>query len=1587
MNLPYEALEWKDFERLCLRLASQLEGDINGCRFYGEQGNAQDGIDLYVKNPEHQKYKVFQCKRVKDFTGFKIKAAINEFLKEPPSEWELATEEFVLCTSESLNKSDRDKAFREQEKRLREKNITLRRWDADELDRLLKVQPQIVDDFFGREWVRRFCGEDALLGLKDRLDVQGIHELQNQLKAFYQTFFKIQDAGQILMATEAEWPAFQDRFVPMDVWVERNITPPRSSDRLTAKPDPTTENALSSNDKPQEYLSYARQVQDERRDVSSWLTLGRRSIILGGPGSGKSTLLRFLSLDLLSEQPHHPELIRHWQGKLPLYLPFSVLLKMKEEQSHGSIVNLLQLWLRSHHQEHLIPLLNQAFNNNQLLLLVDGLDEHSNESHARHVLDQVMLFVEEKNLPVVMSCRPHSWGRFKTVNVGGQVARLAPLNESQQRKLADIWFWHLWHDSRGDVPSQKSAIASVIDAFFVQIKQQSAIYARMVEVPLLLCLLITLQKARVNLPPNRHDVYRAVVDLLLDIHPKKRQQMTAAPFPVALHPEDLKNAFAALAYTLHANDQDNLNKHESRKCLARHLQDGEYGLAYSAEKAGQVARELLDFGLHTLSVLVEPAPDQVGFFHRSIQEFLAAQKVLRQDQGEKVQWVQQHALLPEWREVVLGVLSQTQSVKDINLMIDAIKNLKVDALQKHYREVLLAELAFSNSNLPAGLAQELASGFLERIERENYGPHQLQLLKLALGGLDSQRVAQLVEEKVTRWFPQKVLYPTGLLSAISTWPYETATADLLTSMLKEQDDHVRHKVAQVLGQYARGDQQMLQHLKHLARCSTSKHQQLGSLEALVLGWPDLEDLNEILEFHQNSPEQLARLLAYQGLADRRPLTSDELEELLNMLAPRNKISFTYQRTLIQTLSKGAAGNPAFIDLLLSPPKSKSFISEFSNKNIVLQVMVLGFPEDPRVPEKFFQTSGLHLDLYWDSEVPEFLCDKYRNHPTWQHEAARFLAQHQFEDDWNRFTIAACLSPTPEAKQKILQSLPKLPYRKADALLKAWGMEDPETRSALTEMVYGDNKKAIQLHDLIPQILQNEHETYQRVKELAISSNIIFVEPLSALLKLQNLSGDPELFELCLRDAFSSSAARQILFKFYSDQPEVQELIEKVLDGKHNGINDLARSMGADATMRARIRNLCMVLPADARTLIAEELRHVGTHRQAIGWLSRTEEESNTSTLVQSAIHWVERSKMTGDDLQDLKEKFRQYLEEGWAQSPNTYLMGVSGLLTMGEEKALVAYCRWKGVTFTDLLTSPLSATKTPQLYRQITEHYAHLSEHFPTDFAISNLASNQALFTALCSNVQPENPLAGDLIRTIAQQPHLQRDPEVLDFLSTSSQINMFKDVCLKAIKDPYWAYFDRAVEHLEEKFIGEPEVIKYVQDNLSFSLDPEEIHLQSRFMEALLAVDPDTHLKDQIQRWAASLKEPYNLNLDIRLKALTATPEELLEQWRTLTLWVYDNPNFLTEINTMPILNRLKGDVGVATLWNAALNTDNHLIRQTVPLRFLSATGKLSVENQDMFLQLLEQFHDEMVPCPLVVDWLAKAIRPLRSVLLDALP
>lgn len=141
--LPFNALSWENFERLCARLIAS-ESEVVDCHRYGVRGDFQAGIDLLAHRQATEgklERWCYQCKRWKQMSPADLRGVVGRFQFESDYYVILASFEAQASLRQVLS----DLA-----------NVDL--WDAEDISSRLKDQSALVEDFFGVSWRKAFCG-------------------------------------------------------------------------------------------------------------------------------------------------------------------------------------------------------------------------------------------------------------------------------------------------------------------------------------------------------------------------------------------------------------------------------------------------------------------------------------------------------------------------------------------------------------------------------------------------------------------------------------------------------------------------------------------------------------------------------------------------------------------------------------------------------------------------------------------------------------------------------------------------------------------------------------------------------------------------------------------------------------------------------------------------------------------------------------------------------------------------------------------------------------------------------------------------------------------------------------------------------------------------------------------------------------------------------------------------------------------------------------------------------------------------------------------------------------------------------------
>lgn len=793
-GLPFNGLTWQNFERLVLRLVRR-ESRVVDCEVYGTRGQAQDGIDILAsKNAEPMIRICYQCKKVEEFGPSDIRAAVDAFLN---GRWADQAKEFVLCVARPLEGTEQVSEIDVQRERLLQAGVSLVIWDGSEGGRLcekLKSLSCLVDDFFGRSWVELFNGKEAAASLDQRLDAVDLGRLRLRLTALYAVLFNQHDPG--LRTTSGYVADYLYRYVLADVVEASKVAPTRIEQAPGSSANPTVEGGQLQPAGAHSKAAVAGSSYEARRAVIDWLKDQQNCVVLGEPGYGKSAMLRHFALALLRQDDALAGQLEPLQlRRLPAWMSFAAFSAAIERKKDTSVEDHFREWLHQNSFDDVQALFERSLRSSEVLLLVDGLDEATTQAHARLALDRIVLFAQATGALVVCTSRPRGFSSLG-VPTTWPSASLAPLSDDQICELSARWFALTEDDVSSDerfAESRRRAQARA-EAFLAAVRANARTH-QLARTPLLCQTLIELFRTSPRLPEERVAIYSEIVTLLLSRHPDARARAAGDSKSIdslGVGLRDIREMLIRLAWDMQHNGPAVVaGAAQCEDVCAAYLENDTEGLGLTRPAARRQAQATIAALVSRFGLLVEKSPQELGFVHLSIQEYLAAEAVSRMTDTEQLDWISRVWMQPAWRECLVNWFG-IQGARGRKMFAGQAANriAELGCLGEFERMQALelrAELACADLGVPVNEARRIVHEASEDVERSPFLQHRVALAtSLTIGALGSG-VRDECGALLRKWTPGRPYFArAAVLTALGNWePADDLLSTLLRGMFDE----------------------------------------------------------------------------------------------------------------------------------------------------------------------------------------------------------------------------------------------------------------------------------------------------------------------------------------------------------------------------------------------------------------------------------------------------------------------------------------------------------------------------------------------------------------------------------------------------------------------------------------------------------------------------------------------------------------------------------------------------------------------------------------------------------------------------------
>lgn len=1085
LELPCDQLNWQDFERLVFRLARK-DSDVVYCAPYGRPGQAQHGIDVYARLSGGG-HICWQARNRRHVGRSGIEKAVDDFMA---GQWATSAKRFVLCVRASLADAGLQDTIEAQAARLLTEGIVFEALDGIQLSEKLRPHPEIVDDFFGRSWLVAFAGEEAAASLKRPLDVRRVIALRKRLAEIYDARIRQLDPGLNMDSGWRESHDIRERFVVPDVdpanpFLEPSLEPEDWLAEALVQDDHSWKfDEYSEPTKPANFGRLASEAPETPVvGFDDWLLQGGRALLLtGAPGSGKSTAMRCLALDLVRTPLLFPAVNEQLGARIPLLIPFALWCRLAvKEGREVALAEVIQETFRAFvPQSELDGSFIEALVDERLVLLIDGLDEYSDEQAARTTLATIETFVRMHDVFTIATARPAGLRRLGTESGHWKTARLVELAPRQQRDLATKLL--------SEEHSVAAPVELRVEQFFQQLERSGRLQS-LAGNPLLLHGMLSVAARQIILPSTRFQLFQKLIEILLEVHPNRRATAAAEVEPRAriFATDDVRSeALAKLAFEVQQRGADaGIDRGDARRLIEGFLADPCGGPGWSNDQARCGARELTDINAETSGLLVELGPKELAFCHAAFREHLAGLELATWKLEDQLRFVCGHAGEPRWRGAVLALLQSLNRRADVERMLEAIRDAHQGAPDSMDRRLLLADCVFATASLSGAVGRRAALDSLSRIEAGVDEAEGLEMLGLALDGPRAGPIGEAIVTRLERWWPGVAEWQSSLYAELGKWHPTDELEETLQLALRGDCNQLvaASSLAKAFG--SRPD--VADRLTSLVHASMNPWVTAAALDALSRGWPSINGLDNWLHEAERSSSVQLRVVAALALYRRGRRGEKGRDALLSALgAGWDRFAGVLRAEIMDALVEDWPGDGELHDACWAcvgrHGPAKFHIGYQNARNMLMRL----HREDPRVP-RWMQDEVESRD-YTAFQVPaaELL------EPILAEDAElRAALETWFEEQepsglYSGAAQVAAMLKSDAAKQAMVSQVAEardLRFWPVWSLLHGWGMDDPEVAAVLETLPRIPPQERQHIAHHIPVIVGSVDESFRRLMEI------------------------------------------------------------------------------------------------------------------------------------------------------------------------------------------------------------------------------------------------------------------------------------------------------------------------------------------------------------------------------------------------------------------------------------------------------------------------------------------------------------------------
>ncbi len=372
---------------------------------------------------------------------------------------------------------------------------------------------------------------------------------------------------------------------------------------------------------------------------------GRRMLlVIGDPGAGKTTLLKYYALCALEDYTK----LGFTEAVKVFYLPLRDLVCDKDGRCTEKLPGTLAGWSEKHHQSIDTKIFTDWLNNENSLVLLDGLDEISNIEERKEVCRWIdNAFSGFSKAFFVVTSRATGYRKDEGIELASEYERadVQDFTAEQQERFLRNWFTAAFlkepcekgvDEEKWQEKQKKEAEKRTITIVAHLKVDKNKGLRQLAAIPMILQIMAILWKEREYMPESRVELYDAALNYLLEFRDKRRD---IKPLLSATHARQVLGPVSLWM-------QERLKKDEAAGA-DMHTEMQEW---LDTLNTPPTAEAFCDYLVKRAGLLVETGCKEYLFRHKSFREYLAGVQLKEDRPYEHIKTLVAHFGEDWWEE-------------------------------------------------------------------------------------------------------------------------------------------------------------------------------------------------------------------------------------------------------------------------------------------------------------------------------------------------------------------------------------------------------------------------------------------------------------------------------------------------------------------------------------------------------------------------------------------------------------------------------------------------------------------------------------------------------------------------------------------------------------------------------------------------------------------------------------------------------------------------------------------------------------------------------------------------------------------------